>query len=124
LASFQIDGFTRRFDSFFIFKFNVPFLVNGKLRVIRVLQEFEANLDSESEEFALFENRFKEMFLHGVAYMNRSMPKVFLDMTEALFQQNLIRSLVVTEEIAINSFFRTRNLVVASCRKYDGSVHR
>jgi hypothetical protein len=75
------------------------------------------------EECTLLDQLSKTV-VNGIAFLNRSLPRKLRKLVEALFHKNLIFILVVTDEVAINSFFRTQNLVITSCRKNDGTIWR
>jgi superfamily II RNA helicase len=87
------------------------------------MAEFYERLDRESSEFALLD-KLKSVFLNGVAYLNKSMSKIVREFVETLFHLELLKVLVVTEEVAINSSFRGKMVIVSSCRKFDGNSYR
>lgn len=94
------------------------------MAITKLLQECKnCVLDQEDDAFLLLD-QLKEIFLNGVAYLNSSMPAKIRELVEALFRRELLKVLVVTEEIAINSFFRGKMVIISSCRKFDGISYR
>ncbi|KAI6187738.1 hypothetical protein M3Y98_00277200 [Aphelenchoides besseyi] len=83
----------------------------------------QMDLVREDPDFQLFEQN-KNQFMHGVICIYPGMPKILRDFYDDLYRRGVIRLIVVTDEIAVNSPYRGQYILLSSIRKYDGKNYR
>ncbi|KAI6214694.1 hypothetical protein M3Y94_00299000 [Aphelenchoides besseyi] len=83
----------------------------------------QMDLVREDSDYLLFEQN-KNQFIHGVICIYPGMPKILRDFYDDLYRRRVVRVIVVTDEIAINSPYRGQSILLSSIRKYDGKNYR
>jgi len=96
---------------------------NHKAAVTKTVREFSKDLNPAGEGFQLLD-KLKTVAFNGAACLYPGMPAICQNFVETLSHRGLIKVLVVTEEIAINSHYRGKTVIVSSCRKFDGNSYR